>query len=114
MGLYNARAWPALAADAASGAYDCLLHVGDVAYDLAALGGRRGGAFLRHIEPVTAQLPYMVVPGNHEWHANFSHYRCAPPRCSAAAVLWQLGHPAAAAGVGMAAGAQRRSANPLR
>lgn len=37
MGLYNSRAWPALAADAASGAYDALLHVGDLAYDLAGL-----------------------------------------------------------------------------
>lgn len=37
MGLYNSRAWPALAADAATGAYDALLHVGDLAYDLAGL-----------------------------------------------------------------------------
>lgn len=75
MGLYNSLAWPALSADASSGAYDALLHVGDLAYDLAGLQGRRGAAFLAHIEPAAAQLPYMVVPGNHEWHANFSHYR---------------------------------------
>lgn len=75
MGLYNSRAWPALSADASSGTYDVLLHVGDLAYDLAGLQGRRGAAFLAHVEPAAAQLPYMVVPGNHEWHANFSHYR---------------------------------------
>ena len=75
MGLYNSRAWPALSADASSGAYDALLHVGDLAYDMAGLQGRRGAAFLAHIEPAAAQLPYMVVPGNHEWHASFSHYR---------------------------------------
>ncbi|KAI7840052.1 hypothetical protein COHA_006183 [Chlorella ohadii] len=82
MGLYNSRAWPALSADASSGAYDALLHVGDLAYDMAGLQGRRGAAFLAHVEPAAVQLPYMVVPGNHEWHANFSHYRAlfAMPR----------------------------------
>ena len=26
------------------------------------------------IEPIAAQVPYMTIPGNHEEHANFSHY----------------------------------------
>ena len=39
------------------------------------LQGRRGAAVLARVEPAAAQLPYMVVPGNHEWHANFSHYK---------------------------------------
>ena len=31
--------------------------------------------FLRAVEPLAAALPYLVAPGNHEAHANFSHYR---------------------------------------
>ena len=112
MGLYNARSWPAIAAEAAGGAapagsegaagpaagpqallpagtkqgppaaapvpppYDALLHLGDIAYDLGSLEGRRGAAFLRKAQPVAAAVPSLVAAGNHEWHANFSHFRC--------------------------------------
>lgn len=42
---------------------------------LQALQGRRASQFLDLVEPVASRLPYMVLPGNHEWHFNFSHYR---------------------------------------
>lgn len=60
---------------AGGGGYDALLHVGDLAYDLASLQGRRAARYVRMVEPAASRLPYMVAPGNHEWHANFSHYR---------------------------------------
>ncbi len=41
------------------------------------LQGRRAAQFLRRVEPLASRLPYMVLPGNHEVHYNFSHYRWA-------------------------------------
>ena len=29
---------------------------------------------MEQIEPVSSRLPYMVAPGNHESHSNFSHF----------------------------------------
>ena len=39
------------------------------------LGGRRAAQFLSKVQHVAGRLPYMVAPGNHEFHGNFSHYR---------------------------------------
>ena len=36
--------------------------------------GERGNKFMRMIEPVSSKVPYMTCSGNHEHHANFSHY----------------------------------------
>ena len=44
---------------------------------LQALGGRRAVQFLSKVQRLAGRLPYMVAPGNHEYHANFSHYRQA-------------------------------------
>lgn len=51
-----------------------VIHVGDLAYDLHDDNGGRGDVFLRGIEPVAAQVPYHITPGNHEKKGNFSHY----------------------------------------
>lgn len=75
LGVGHALTLPTLAADAASGAFSAVVHAGDLGYDLASLQGRRGAAFLRLVEPLSAALPYAVAPGNHEAAANFSHYR---------------------------------------
>ena len=55
--------------------YDVLIHCGDFAYDLDTDNGRVGDAWMRSIEPVSAYLPYMVSPGNHEESYNFSHFK---------------------------------------
>ena len=65
----------AAALDAETGAYDALLHCGDFAYDLESDGGRTGDRFLSAMQPLTASLPYLVSPGNHEQAANFSAFR---------------------------------------
>jgi hypothetical protein len=54
-------------------AYSSIWHLGDLAYDLHTDNGRRGDQFLRDIEPLVARVPYMVVPGNHEFKRRFKH-----------------------------------------
>ena len=46
--------------------YQSLIHAGDLAYNLDSDQGRVGDRFMQQIEPISAHLPYMVAPGNHE------------------------------------------------
>ena len=46
-----------------------------MAYDMAEENGGRGDVFMEQIEPIASVVPYMVCPGNHEHHYNFSHYK---------------------------------------
>lgn len=55
-------------------AFDTVFHIGDFAYDLHDKDGEKGHKFMNAIEPIAARVPYMVLPGNHEKHDNFSHY----------------------------------------
>ena len=57
--------------------YDAVLQPGDFAYDFRDLEGRKGDAYMQMMQPVVANLPFMVSPGNHECHYNFSHYKYA-------------------------------------
>lgn len=75
MGLDNARSMPSLLKDANGGELDMVLHVGDFAYDMHNNDSKVGDAFMRMIEPLASQLPYMTCPGNHERAYNFSNYR---------------------------------------
>lgn len=52
-----------------------VVHLGDVAYDLASSGGRRAHAFLARISRIAAHAPYLPLVGNHDVVA-----RPAPPR----------------------------------
>eukprot|EP00461_Guttulinopsis_vulgaris_P010307 UN10382 len=51
-----------------------VMHLGDIAYDLHNQHGNKGDIFMRTLEPITRQYPYMTVAGNHESNGNFSHY----------------------------------------
>jgi len=51
-----------------------IIHLGDIGYDLERHMGGTADKFLREIEPIASQVPYMVVPGNHEHKQNFTHY----------------------------------------
>lgn len=76
LGVLTSLTLPNLIADASTNEYSALLHVGDLAYDLHSLDGRRATQFLDLMEPITSFLPYMVTPGNHEaGKYNFTHYR---------------------------------------
>lgn len=94
MGDLNSRVLPGLAADAAGGGYDAFLLVGDLAYDLQDLRGRRASRFLSALQPVAARVPLLVLPGNHEAGAwNFSHYRrlfAMPGARGSESLYWSL------------------------
>ncbi|KAJ2944066.1 hypothetical protein O0L34_g8405 [Tuta absoluta] len=55
--------------------YHMTIHNGDFAYNFHDENGTRGDKFMRMIEPVAANVPYMTTPGNHEDRYNFSHYK---------------------------------------
>ena len=54
--------------------YDAVIHNGDIAYDLNTNMGEYGDIFLRSLEPIASQLPYMVSQGNHESDLVLPHY----------------------------------------
>lgn len=66
LGLENAQSMPRLLDDVSKGMYDAVLHVGDMCYDMYENQSYKGDAFMNMIEPIAAQLPYMVCVGNHE------------------------------------------------
>lgn len=79
LGVSHALTLPSIETDVLQtggvGDYGAVHHVGDLGYDLAHLRGGRAMQFLESMENVTASLPYMVSPGNHEAALNFSHFR---------------------------------------
>jgi len=75
MGNENAVSLPLIQREVGEGVYDAVIHVGDMAYDMAEDNGERGDIFMEQIEPIASMVPYMTCPGNHEWHYNFSNYK---------------------------------------
>jgi acid phosphatase type 7 len=55
--------------------FDGVLHIGDFAYDLHDNDGRVGDHWLNIVQPLAANYAYMTLPGNHEGHNNFTHYK---------------------------------------
>lgn len=66
MGFENAQALPCIQDEANKKTFDAILHVGDFAYDMCHDNGRVGDKFMKKMEPIIGNIPYMVVPGNHE------------------------------------------------
>ncbi|OMJ87157.1 hypothetical protein SteCoe_11156 [Stentor coeruleus] len=54
---------------------DGILHAGDLAYDLQDLEGMVGDSYLNMIQPISARIPYMAIPGNHEHPDNYTHFK---------------------------------------
>lgn len=54
---------------------DTIIHLGDIAYDLHNLQGMVGDIWFNMVQPIAANIPYMVLPGNHESHGNYTIYR---------------------------------------
>ncbi|KAI6224400.1 Purple acid phosphatase [Aphelenchoides fujianensis] len=75
LGDINARSLGKLQEMTQAGAFDMVIHNGDLAYNLDIDQGQRGDDFMRQIQPVAAHLPYMVSVGNHEQAYNFSHFK---------------------------------------
>ncbi|CAG2107389.1 unnamed protein product [Medioppia subpectinata] len=74
MGVDNGRAIPSLIKNSQNGKFDAVIHIGDIGYNLYAYNGRIGDAFMNAIQPFAAIVPYMVIPGNHE-------YTCYDDKC---------------------------------
>ncbi|XP_011402694.2 PREDICTED: acid phosphatase type 7-like [Amphimedon queenslandica] len=74
-GYDNAQSMSRIRAEVNAGGIDAILHVGDLAYDIFEDDGRKGDNFMNMIQSVATQIPYMTLPGNHEYYQNFSDYR---------------------------------------
>jgi len=46
---------------------DFIVHFGDLAYNLASNDGEVGNRFMDNVEPISSKLPYVTLPGNHEY-----------------------------------------------
>lgn len=67
LGLVNGRSLPYLVNASLKNSFDAIIHLGDISYDLFSSQGRTGDAFLNKMQPAAARVPYMVLPGNHEY-----------------------------------------------
>ena len=67
-GYDNAQSMSRIQAEVSAGGIDAILHVGDLAYDMFEDEGRKGDNFMNMIQSVSTQIPYMTLPGNHEYY----------------------------------------------
>ncbi|KAL5021167.1 hypothetical protein ScPMuIL_000322 [Solemya velum] len=83
--------FPLLEEEVGTGLYHAVWHVGDLAYDLHSGEGAVGDDFMRKIEKIAAQIPYMTSPGNHEIAVettnDFGNYRT---RFSMPNIMWPM------------------------
>eukprot|EP00656_Telonema_subtile_P015591 TRINITY_DN18198_c0_g1_i4.p1 TRINITY_DN18198_c0_g1~~TRINITY_DN18198_c0_g1_i4.p1 ORF type:complete len:372 (-),score=58.46 TRINITY_DN18198_c0_g1_i4:37-1152(-) len=56
-----------LLTDSAARKHQLVIHPGDIAYSLDDDCGRVGDFYHNILQPLSAQVPYMLSPGNHEW-----------------------------------------------
>lgn len=64
LGYENAQSLPRLQQELDR--YDAIIHNGDFAYDMDSQNAKIGDEFMRVIESLAANVPYMVSAGNHE------------------------------------------------
>jgi len=50
-----------------------IIHMGDISY--ADGYQKHWDVFMRKVEPIAAHVPYMTIPGNHEFWGNFTSYK---------------------------------------
>jgi len=74
LGVVNAQTLELLETEAKNRAYDMIIHVGDMGYDLDQQQGRKGDEFMNQMQNVATAYPYQVCIGNHEAKFNFTHY----------------------------------------
>jgi hypothetical protein len=55
--------------------FDAIVHLGGFAYELDDNWGETGDIYLRMLEPLISNYPYMTLPGSHENHLNYTHYK---------------------------------------
>jgi hypothetical protein len=64
LGILNGVSAPYLKKAAANGEFDLIIHVGDISYDLHTNNGLVGDIYMRAMEPIIAQIPYLVIAGS--------------------------------------------------
>ncbi|XP_067684818.1 acid phosphatase type 7-like [Haliotis asinina] len=64
-----------LVQEALNGGYEAVIHIGDIANDLHRGGGMVGDKYLKRIQKMAAQVPYMTCPGDQEEFQHYVHYR---------------------------------------
>ena len=66
--------WQAVNTYVESQPVDAIFHVGDIAYDLCTNNNTNGDLFMQDIQSQAASVPYMAMPGNHEYTDEFQNY----------------------------------------
>lgn len=74
MGTINAQSRNFIIKDAKSGNFDFIFHLGDISYNLETFWGIMGSIYLTQIQDAASTIPYMTIPGNHEYYNNFTQY----------------------------------------
>eukprot|EP01062_Namystynia_karyoxenos_P002094 TRINITY_DN10726_c0_g1_i1.p1 TRINITY_DN10726_c0_g1~~TRINITY_DN10726_c0_g1_i1.p1 ORF type:complete len:561 (+),score=165.43 TRINITY_DN10726_c0_g1_i1:89-1771(+) len=72
MGVYDYNNMANLAADAASGAIDTLVHLGDHAYNMADSDGTRGDGYVNAFSKLLGNFSWVPVLGNHEFYGDLN------------------------------------------
>lgn len=75
LGLEHATSLPELIRGVNRNDYDAVIQMGDFVYEWMDDEGRKGDKFMQMIEPIAANVPYMVSPGNHDTFKNFTHFK---------------------------------------
>eukprot|EP00358_Blepharisma_japonicum_P003003 CAMPEP_0202952968 /NCGR_PEP_ID=MMETSP1395-20130829/42405_1 /ASSEMBLY_ACC=CAM_ASM_000871 /TAXON_ID=5961 /ORGANISM="Blepharisma japonicum, Strain Stock R1072" /LENGTH=150 /DNA_ID=CAMNT_0049664965 /DNA_START=23 /DNA_END=475 /DNA_ORIENTATION=+ len=52
-----------------------IIHLGDIGYNLNSDDGLIGDLYGNQVQDITASIPYMTLPGNHEDADNMTHYK---------------------------------------
>ncbi|XP_054159904.1 acid phosphatase type 7-like [Oppia nitens] len=73
MGWIKGYSIPSLIEMTEKDAFDAVIHIGDIAYELYTFKGTLGDGFMRAIEPIASKIPYLVIPGNHEYWSARDH-----------------------------------------
>ena len=55
--------------------YSSVFHIGDIAYDLGSEKGVVGEQFISSLHNMVSRLPYLTVPGDHEFFYTYEYYR---------------------------------------
>jgi 3',5'-cyclic AMP phosphodiesterase CpdA len=100
-GLYPYSSVGNLIDDARAGAIHAVLHLGDLAYNLAMANGSRGDAYMYALEPLLSRLPMIYVEGNHELEGSpFGSYCPAAENCEGRFLNQSAGYLVAGAASG--------------
>ena len=71
---YGNPTWQAIGKFIETNPAQAFFHVGDIAYDLCTNDNTNGDTFMQEIQSTATSIPYMTMPGNHEYTDTFANY----------------------------------------